>query len=152
MDLVASFLCFSLLLMLINCIRNPTEGTTQVKETNTSMLLHEYELFTMRDDERIYTMLDRITKITNGLASFERPISSSNKVKKILRSLPKECDANMTTILKSKDLYSSKFSALVGSLINYKIVLKSRYGRAKYGKALKVPLIFKKRGVKERQV
>ena len=113
------------------------EGTTQVKETKVNMLLHDYELFTMRKDESINNMLDRFAEITNGLASFGRPISSSDRVKKILRSLPQEWDAMVTAIMESKDLNSLEFSALVGSLINYEIVLKSRDGRPKYGKALK---------------
>ena len=46
------------------------EGTTQVKETNVNMLLHDYELFMMRKDESINNMLDHFTEITNGLALF----------------------------------------------------------------------------------
>ena len=65
------------------------EDIAQVKETKINMLLHDYELFTMRDDESINIMIDRFAEITNGLASFGRPISCSDKVKKILRSLPK---------------------------------------------------------------
>ena len=102
------------------------EGTTQVKETKTNMLPHEYELFTMKESESITSMLDRFTEITNGLASFGKPILESDRVKKILRSLPKEWDATVTAIMESKDLNRLEFSALVGSLLNYEIVLKSR--------------------------
>ena len=91
----------------------------------------------MRNDESINNMLDRFAEITNGLASFGRPISSSDKVKKILRSLPQEWDAMVTAIMESKDLNSLEFSALVGSLINYEIVLRARRGRPKHEKPLK---------------
>ena len=101
-------------------------GTTQVKETRINMMLYNYELFTMKEGESITSMLDRFSKITNGLASLEKPIPSSDKVKKILRSLPKEWDAQVTAIMESKDLNKMEFSALIGSLINYEIVLKSR--------------------------
>ena len=66
------------------------KGTAKVKEIMINMLLHYYELFTIKDDESINMMLDHVAKITNGLTSFGRPISSSDKVKKILRSLPKK--------------------------------------------------------------
>ena len=66
------------------------EETTQVKEIKINMLLYDYELFTMKDEESIPNMLDRFAEIANGLASLGKPISSSDKVKKILRSLPKE--------------------------------------------------------------
>lgn len=107
------------------------EGTTQVKETKINMLLHNYELFTMKDGESITNMLDRFAEITNGLASLGRSISSSDKVKKILRSLPREWDATVTAIMESKDLNTLEFSALIGSLINYEIVLKTRSSKAK---------------------
>ncbi|KAL6499818.1 hypothetical protein OROGR_027728 [Orobanche gracilis] len=107
------------------------EGTSQVKETKINMLLHEYELFTMKDEESITTMLDRFSVITNGLASFGKPISSSDKAKKILRSLPRDWDATVTAIMESKDLNTMEFSALIGSLINYEIVIKSRNTKPK---------------------
>ncbi|KAL6499603.1 hypothetical protein OROGR_027513 [Orobanche gracilis] len=107
------------------------KGTSQVKETKINMLLHEYELFQMLDDESITTMLDRFSVITNGLASFGKPLSSSEKVKKILRSLPSKWDGTVTAIMESKDLNTLDFSALVGSLINHEIVLKSRNGKPK---------------------
>ena len=56
------------------------EGTTQVMESKINMLLHDYELFTMRDDENINIMLDRFAKIINSLASFGRPIASSDYI------------------------------------------------------------------------
>ena len=107
------------------------EGTTQVKETKINMLLHNYELFIMKEGESITNMLDRFAEITNGLASLGRPISSSDKVKKILRSLPREWDATVTAIMESKDLNTLEFSALIGSLINYEIVLKTRSSKVK---------------------
>ncbi|KAL6521579.1 hypothetical protein OROGR_018148 [Orobanche gracilis] len=102
------------------------EGTTQVKETKINMLLHDYELFQMKDGESITNMFDRFSAISNGLACFGKSLSSSEKIKKILRSLPREWDGTVTASMESKDLNTLDFSALVGSLINYEIVLKSR--------------------------
>ncbi|GAV58799.1 UBN2 domain-containing protein [Cephalotus follicularis] len=43
------------------------EGTNQVKESKISMLVHEYELFIMRDNESISDMFTRFTTIINSL-------------------------------------------------------------------------------------
>ncbi|GAV75330.1 LOW QUALITY PROTEIN: zf-CCHC domain-containing protein/DUF4219 domain-containing protein/UBN2 domain-containing protein, partial [Cephalotus follicularis] len=43
------------------------EGTNQVKESKISMLVHEYELFMMHDDECISDMFTRFTTIINSL-------------------------------------------------------------------------------------
>ncbi|KAL6584410.1 hypothetical protein OROMI_003699 [Orobanche minor] len=102
------------------------EGMIQVKEIKINMLLHDYELFSIKDDEAITNMLDHFSAITNFLASFGKPISSSNNAKKVLRSLPREWDATVMGIMESKDLNKLEFNALIGSLINYEILLKSR--------------------------
>ena len=49
------------------------------------MMLHDYELFSMKEGENITSVLDKFSKVTNGLISFGNPISSSDKVKKTLR-------------------------------------------------------------------
>ena len=66
------------------------EGTIQVKQNKIKMLLHEYELFNMKEGELITSMLDRFSKITNGLSSLGRHMDDNEKVKKILSSLPQE--------------------------------------------------------------
>ena len=85
----------------------------------------------MKDDESINAMLDRFGEIINGLSSLGKATSDSEQVKKILRSLPREWDSQVTAIMESKDLNTLGFNALVGSLINYEIILKSRGGRPK---------------------
>jgi hypothetical protein len=45
------------------------EGTNQVKESKVSMLVHEYELFKMKNDESISEMFTRLTNIINDLKS-----------------------------------------------------------------------------------
>ena len=112
-------------------LRVTYEGTNQVRETKINMLLHEYEMFTMKDGESINAMLDRFGEIINGLSSLGKATSDSEQVKKILRSLPREWDSQVTAIMESKDLNTLGFNALVGSLINYEIILKSRSGRPK---------------------
>ena len=88
-----------------------------------------YSLWKMK--KTFPTCLIDLGKSQMVLLLLEKTISSSDKVKKILHSLPKEWDAKVTAITESKDLNTMEFSALIGSLINYEIVLKSRSSKAK---------------------
>ncbi|GAV59429.1 UBN2 domain-containing protein, partial [Cephalotus follicularis] len=47
------------------------EGTNQVKESKISMLVHEYELFMMHDNESISDMFTCFTTIINSLKNLE---------------------------------------------------------------------------------
>ncbi|GAV65910.1 UBN2 domain-containing protein [Cephalotus follicularis] len=60
------------------------EGTYQVKEAKISMLIHDYEMFTMNENEDIKSMFIRFTNIINALQSLDK-ISNSEMVRKILR-------------------------------------------------------------------
>ncbi|GAV64924.1 UBN2 domain-containing protein, partial [Cephalotus follicularis] len=48
------------------------EGTNQVKEAKINMLVHEYEMFTMHDNEDIKTLFTRFTNITNALQALSK--------------------------------------------------------------------------------
>ncbi|GAV56906.1 zf-CCHC domain-containing protein/UBN2 domain-containing protein, partial [Cephalotus follicularis] len=76
------------------------EGTNQVKEAKTSMLVHDYEMFTMNENEDIKTMFTRFTNITNNLQSLDKVYSNSEMVRKILRKFKK--------FLKSKKKFGRK--------------------------------------------
>ncbi|GAV57045.1 UBN2 domain-containing protein, partial [Cephalotus follicularis] len=61
------------------------EGTNQVKESKISMLVHEYELFMMHNDECISDMFTRFTTIVNSLKILGK--SYSNQELQLLGSL-----------------------------------------------------------------
>ncbi|XP_019264336.1 PREDICTED: uncharacterized protein LOC109241967 [Nicotiana attenuata] len=63
------------------------EGTSKVKETHINMLVHDYELFQMKEGEPIEEMFARFSKIISDLKAFGKPYSSGDQVRKILRSL-----------------------------------------------------------------
>ncbi|GAV82399.1 UBN2 domain-containing protein, partial [Cephalotus follicularis] len=46
------------------------EGTNQVKESKISMLVHDYELFLMHENDSISDMFTRFTTIINSLKNF----------------------------------------------------------------------------------
>ena len=45
------------------------EGTNQVKETKVNILVHDYELFTMKEDESIKDMCSRFNNIVSTVES-----------------------------------------------------------------------------------
>ncbi|GAV80652.1 zf-CCHC domain-containing protein/DUF4219 domain-containing protein/UBN2 domain-containing protein, partial [Cephalotus follicularis] len=65
------------------------EGTNQLKEAKINMLVHEYEMFTMHDNEDIKTMFTRFTNITNTLQALGKVYTNSEMVRKILRRFKK---------------------------------------------------------------
>ncbi|GAV76837.1 zf-CCHC domain-containing protein/DUF4219 domain-containing protein/UBN2 domain-containing protein, partial [Cephalotus follicularis] len=65
------------------------EGTNQVKEAKISMLVHEYEMFTMNENEDIKSMFSRFTNIINALQALDKTYSNSEMVRKILRKFKK---------------------------------------------------------------
>ena len=45
------------------------EGTSQVKQSKIDQLIHEYELFHMKEDEKVEEMFERFSKFINNLGS-----------------------------------------------------------------------------------
>ena len=65
------------------------EGTSQVKQSKIDILMREYELFKMQPEENIREMFRRFTEIVNNLHSLGKLFINKEKVRKVLRSLPK---------------------------------------------------------------
>ncbi|MQL99071.1 hypothetical protein Taro_031788 [Colocasia esculenta] len=102
------------------------EGTSEVKETKASMLVSEYEMFKMKNDETISDMFARFTLIINGLEGLKKEYSESDFVRKILRSLPSSWNTKATVIEDSKDHSKMKLDELIGSLMTYEINVKRK--------------------------
>ncbi|GAV66030.1 UBN2 domain-containing protein [Cephalotus follicularis] len=60
------------------------EGTNQVKESKISMLVHEYELFLMHDNECISDMFTRFTTIVNSLKNLGKHYKKKAYLKRTL--------------------------------------------------------------------
>ncbi|MQM05546.1 hypothetical protein Taro_038363 [Colocasia esculenta] len=102
------------------------EGTSEVRETKASMLVSEYEMFKMKNEETISDMFARFMLLTNGLKGLKKEYSESDLVRKILRSLPSSCNTKATVIEDSKDLSKLKLDELIGSLMTYEINIKRK--------------------------
>ena len=59
-----------------------------MKKSKINLLVHNYELFSMKENETIVEMITRFTDIVNGLEALAKTYKESEKVMKILRSLP----------------------------------------------------------------
>ena len=64
------------------------EGTNQVKQSRTELLMRKYELFEMSDRETVKDMYTRFTHITNELKSLGKNFTTEELVRKILRFCP----------------------------------------------------------------
>ena len=100
------------------------EGTSQVKETKISIFLRQYELFKMSPNETIKEMFTRFTQITNNLDSLGKTFSNEEKVRKVLRCLPKlKWGPKVTAIEEAQDLRNLSLDNLLGKLITHEMSL-----------------------------
>ena len=89
------------------------EGTNQVKESKINLLVHSYELFLMKNNETIVEMITRFIDIFNGLEDLGKTYKESEKVMKILRSLPSKWHTKVTTIQEAKYLTKLPLEELI---------------------------------------
>jgi len=64
------------------------EGNKQIKEAKSNQLVHQYELFRMKEYEDIETMYSRFQTLVCGLQVLKKNYYVHDHVMKILRSLP----------------------------------------------------------------
>ena len=60
------------------------EGTLEVKETKANLLITEYEMFRMRNDESISDMFTRLMQLINHLKSLGKMYRDTELVRKVL--------------------------------------------------------------------
>ncbi|GAV64968.1 DUF4219 domain-containing protein/UBN2 domain-containing protein [Cephalotus follicularis] len=101
------------------------EGTNQVKESKISMLVHEYELFVMHDNECISDIFSQFTTIISSLKNLGKSYSNQELVRKILRCLPKSWTPKVTAIEEAKDLSTLPLEQLLGSLMTHETTMKN---------------------------
>ncbi|KAL5548818.1 hypothetical protein UlMin_004049 [Ulmus minor] len=77
----------------------------------------------MKHDESIKQMYTRFTDIINDLSSLGKEYTTSEMVRKILRSLPKQWEAKVTAIQEAKDLSKLPLDELIGSLMTHEITM-----------------------------
>ncbi|GAV74282.1 UBN2 domain-containing protein, partial [Cephalotus follicularis] len=102
------------------------EGTNQVKEAKISMLVHEYEMFTMNENEDIKSMFSRFTNIINALQALDKTYFNSEMVIKILRCLPRSWMPKVTAIEEAKNLNVLPLEDLLGLLMIHELSMQKK--------------------------
>ena len=99
------------------------EGNKKVKEAKATMLVHQYELFRMKEDEDIETMYSRFQTLVSGLQILKKRYVASDHVNKIIRCLPAKWRPKVTAIEEAKDLNTLSVEDLISSLKCHEIGL-----------------------------
>ncbi|GAV81537.1 UBN2 domain-containing protein, partial [Cephalotus follicularis] len=102
------------------------EGTNQVKEDKISMLVHDYEMFTMNENEDIKSMFTRFINIIKALQALDKVYSNSKMVRKIQRCLPRTWMPKVTIIEEAKDLNTLPLDDLLGSLMTNELSMQKK--------------------------
>jgi len=74
------------------------EGSKKVREAKTFILVQQYKLFKMKDDETIEEMYSRFQTLVSGLQILKKSYVASDHVSQILRSLPARWRPKVTAI------------------------------------------------------
>ncbi|VFQ96736.1 unnamed protein product [Cuscuta campestris] len=115
------------------------EGTDQVREAKIDFLTHEYELFRMKENEKIDEMFVRFSKIVNDLHALKKTYTDKELVRKVLRSLTPEWRSKADAIHESIGITNVTIDGLRGNLKTYEstILFPSLGEQKKKGIALK---------------
>jgi len=108
-----------------------------VREAKTLMLVHQYELFKMKDDESIEDMYSRFQTLVSGLQILEKSYVASDHVSKILRSQSARWRPKVA-IEEAKDLNTLSVEDLVSSLKVHELSL-NEHESAKKSKSIALP-------------
>ncbi|VFQ91641.1 unnamed protein product [Cuscuta campestris] len=95
------------------------EGTDQVREAKIDFLTQEYEMFKMKEHEKIDDMFDRFSKIVNDLHALKKTYTDRDLVRKILRSLTSEWRSKAHAIYESIGTSNVTIDGLRGDLKTY---------------------------------
>ncbi|KAH0697124.1 hypothetical protein KY290_014569 [Solanum tuberosum] len=104
------------------------EGTEKLKEDWMYQLIHEYETFSMKEDETIKDMFGRINKILGDLEALRHSYSNYEQVRKTLRILPRVWKPFVDAI-EYESLVQMSYDELRIKLIIYEKTYLQKHGR-----------------------
>ncbi|WJX62105.1 25S rRNA (cytosine(2870)-C(5))-methyltransferase [Trifolium repens] len=104
-------------------LKSKYEGNKQVKEAKANLLVHQYELFKMKDGEDIETMFSRFQILVSGLQVLNKSYTEADHMRKVLRSLPPKWRPKVTAFQESKDLDTVSLESLISSLKSHEMEL-----------------------------
>lgn len=104
-------------------LKSKYEGNKQVREAKANLLVHQYELFKMKDGEDIETMFSRFQILVSGLQVLDKSYTVADHVRKVLRSLPPKWRPKVTAFQEAKDLDEVTLEDLISSLKSHEMEL-----------------------------
>ena len=104
-------------------LKSKYEGNKQVREAKANLLVHQYELFKMKDGEEIEAMFSRFQVLVSGLQVLDKSYTTTDHVRKILRSLPPKWRPKVTAFQEAKDLDQVSLEDLISSLKTHEMEL-----------------------------
>ncbi|KAK2352348.1 gag-protease polyprotein [Trifolium repens] len=104
-------------------LKSKYEGNKQVKEAKANLLVHQCELFKMKDGEDIETMFSRFQILVFGLQVLDKSYTEADHVRKVLRSLPPKWRPKVTAFQEAKDLDEVTLENLISSLKSHEMEL-----------------------------
>ena len=99
------------------------EGNKHVKEAKTNQLMHQYEIFRMKEHEDIKTMYSRFKTLGVGLQVLNKSYIVLNHVKKIIKSFPTRLRPKVTAVQEANDLNKISLKNLISSIKSHEIEL-----------------------------
>ena len=101
------------------------QGTSSMKETKINILVQQYEIFKMHNNETIAQMFARVNTITNNdLYALGKSYTSTESMNKILKSLPKAYQSKVVAIQEARGLSKLPLEELIESLMTHEITLR----------------------------
>ncbi|VFQ70089.1 unnamed protein product [Cuscuta campestris] len=115
------------------------EGTAQVREAKIDHLTHEYELFSMKENEKIEEMFERFSNIINPLNLLGKTYTDRELVRKVLRSLSPKWRSKVDAIEEGRDFQTTTYDALRGNLITYETTQISKVVEERNKRSIALP-------------
>ena len=97
------------------------EGTDDVKRERKYALIHEYELFRMKQKETITDVHKRFTHIVNHLTGLGKVFDKEELNIKVLKCLDRSWQPKVTTISESKNLSRLSTVVMFGKLREHEL-------------------------------
>ncbi|KAA0035513.1 gag-pol polyprotein [Cucumis melo var. makuwa] len=102
------------------------EGTSKVKISKLQLITSKFEALKMTEDESDSEYNERVLEIANDSLLLGEKIFESKIVRKVLRSLPRKFDMNVTTIKEAQDITTLKLDELLGSLLTFEMAMSNK--------------------------
>ncbi|VFQ68269.1 unnamed protein product [Cuscuta campestris] len=115
------------------------EGIAQVREAKIDYLTHEYELFSMKENEKIEEMFERFSNIINPLNLLGKTYTDRELVRKVLRSLSPKWRSKVDAIEEGRDFQTTTYDALRGNLITYETTQLSKVVEERNKRSIALP-------------